>query len=114
MSYKDQLKGDSVSWLLEMDDPGVRYPAMHDLLDLPGDDIRLLEARQAAHQTGPIAEVLDHMEPEGYWMQPGSGYNPKYRSTVWSLILLAQLGASLEEDPRIEKACLYMLAHGLT
>src|SRR5690606_15915899 len=42
------------------------------------------------------------------------GYNPKYRSTVWSIILLAQLGASAEQDERIARACAYVLDHALT
>jgi hypothetical protein len=54
------------------------------------------------------------MSPEGYWSGPGPGYNPKYRSTVWSLILLAQLGGSAKEDERIAWACAYLLDHALT
>jgi hypothetical protein len=53
------------------------------------------------------------MESEGYWVKPGPGYNPKYTSTVWSMILLAQLGASLREDKRIEQACKYLVDHAL-
>jgi hypothetical protein len=49
------------------------------------------------------------MSEKGYWVKPGPGYNPKYRSTVWSMILLAQLGASASEDQRIEQACNYIL-----
>jgi hypothetical protein len=33
--------------------------------------------------------VVDAMADDGYWVEPGPGYNPKYRSTVWALILLA-------------------------
>jgi hypothetical protein len=53
------------------------------------------------------------MEPEGYWPNPGPGYLPKYRSSVWSITLLAQLGARVEEDERIRHASEYMLDHGL-
>ncbi len=92
MSWQTQLKGDPVSWLLEKDDPGVRYLALRDLMDLTIDDRELRAARRAAHQHGPIAAVLDEMDAAGYWARPGPGYNPKYRSTVWSMILLAQAG----------------------
>jgi hypothetical protein len=51
---------------------------------------------------------------KGYWSKPGHGYNPKYFSTVWSISLLAQLGASVQEDERIHKACAYLLEHTLT
>jgi len=52
--------------------------------------------------------------PEGYWVEPGHGYNPKYRSTVWSIILLAQLGAGIGQDERIDRACAYLLDYALT
>lgn len=113
MSWQNQLKGDSLSWLLESSSPEVRYLALRDLLDRPAADSDLRAARKAAHQKGPIATILNKMDKEGYWVEPGPGYNPKYRSTVWSVILLAQLGASQEEDERIAKACGYLLDHGL-
>lgn len=114
MSWQDQLKGDSLSWLLEPDSPGVRYQAMRHLLDLPLDDPQLLAARAAAHRAGPIASILAEMDEAGFWVEPGPGYYPKYRGTVWSLINLAQLGASAASDERIARACAYLLDHDLT
>jgi hypothetical protein len=111
MSWKKQLRKDSLPWLLESSDPGTRYLALRDLLDLSPEDKKLKSARQAAHRDGPIAVVLSHLEKEGYWVKSGPGYNPKYRSTVWSMILLAQLGASAGEDKRVEQACNYLLDH---
>ena len=114
MSWQSQLKGDAVAWLLEKDDPGVRYLALRDLKELPEDDRELRSARKAAHQHGPIAAILAEMDETGYWARPGPGYNPKYRSAVWSLLLLAQLGASVKEDERIARACTYLLDNNLT
>ena len=113
MSWQTQLKGDSLSWLLEKDEPGMRYLALRDLMDLTSDDRELRLARKAAHQHGPIAAILAKMDEDGYWARPGPGYNPKYRSTVWSIILLAQLGAAAEEDKRLALACAYLLDHDL-
>src|SRR5512138_1029479 len=109
MSWKNQLRKDSLPWLLESDDPSVRYLALRELLDLSPDDKKLKSARKAAHKEGPIADVLSQMNEEGYWVKSGPGYNPKYRSTVWSMILLAQLGASVNEDKQIAQACKYVL-----
>jgi hypothetical protein len=114
MPWQDQIKGDSVSWLLEPINPGVRYLAMRDLLDLPSNDAELNKTRDLAHTQGPITVVLEAMDEEGFWVKPGPGYNPKYSSTVWSLILLSQLGASVECDDRIAKACRYYLEHAMT
>jgi hypothetical protein len=113
MSWRDEVKGDAIRWLLESDAPGVRYLALRDLLHRPPGDPELAAARRAAHVEGPIAAVLAHMEPEGYWVRPGAGYNPKYRSIDWSLLLLAQLGATVTEDKRIATACAYLLDHAL-
>lgn len=109
-----QLSEDTLRWLLAPDEPGPRYLALRDLLRRPADDLELCLARQAAHTNGPIATILAQMEPTGFWAAPGPGYNPKYRSTVWSLIALAQLGAAIGEDARIERACSYLLEHALT
>jgi len=113
MSWQSQLKQNSLPWLLETDSPGVRYLALRDLLDRPADDFELGEARRTAHTAGPIATILGKMNEEGYWEKPGPGYGPKYRSTVWSLIMLAQLGATVSEDERIARACVYLLDHAL-
>ena len=114
MSWRDQLKGDSLAWLLAIESPAVRYLALRDLLERPKNDPELRAACTTAHQEGPIAAILSEMDPTGYWVEPGPGYNPKYRSTVWAVILLAQLGASVEEDKRIAQACTYLLDHALT
>ncbi len=114
MSWQDQLSSDALHWLLEADMPGVRYLTLRDLLDCSPDDQELRAAQWAAHTEGPIATILAQMNETGYWVEPGPGYLPKYRSTVWSIIMLAQLGASAAVDERITRACAYVLDHGLT
>lgn len=102
----------SIEWLMEPGDAGVRYLALRDLVET--DARELMAARQRAHAEGPIAAVLARMAKDGYWVQPGAGYYPKYTGTVWSIILLAQLGASVEMDKRIATACSYLLEQALT
>jgi hypothetical protein len=106
------IKENQMQWLLEPGDIGVKYLALRDLLEL--DEKELTAAGKKAHAEGPIAKVLEKMEKEGYWVQPGAGYYPKYRGTVWSIILLSQLGASIEMDKRLVTACSYVLEHALT
>jgi hypothetical protein len=106
------MESTAIQWLLEPKDIGVRYLAMRDLIKT---DVKELESvKLQAHQKGPIAVVLDKMNKEGYWVQSGAGYYPKYSGTVWSVILLAQLGASMDADKRIATACTYILEHNLT
>ena len=113
MTWQEFVNGDPLDWLMEPESPGVRYLAMRDLLDCDEDDPEFVTAREAAHTEGPLARILDEMQADGHWARPGPGYNPKYRSTVWSLIMLAQMGADSREDERIGRACSYLLEHGL-
>jgi hypothetical protein len=108
------LSHQALLWLLDQDNPGVRYLALRYLAGLSSKSRELLSAKKEAYEKGPIGEILKHMNPEGYWDKSGAGYNPKYRSTVWSLILLSQLGASVDDDPRIKKACQYYLDHAFS
>lgn len=114
MSWLDQLKGDPLPWLLESDSPAVRYLTLRDVCNRPLGDPELEAARSLAHTDGPIAAILAAMQPKGYWVEPGAGYNPKYRSNVWSLVMLAQLGASAALDERVARACAYILDQSLT
>jgi hypothetical protein len=61
----------------------------------------------------PIRPILEAQNPAGWWVKPGGGYSPKYTGTVWELIFLDQLGADAD-DPRIQRACDYVLDHALT
>jgi hypothetical protein len=54
------------------------------------------------------------MDKEGFWVKPGPGYFPLYTGSIWSVGLLAQLGATIEMDKRIATACSYILDHSLT
>jgi hypothetical protein len=98
----------ALEWLLEEENPGVRYLTERDLTRSTSEISALQEK---AHSVGPIAEVLAKMQPEGYWVKPGAGYSTKYTGTVWSLILLSQLGAKCQADKRIDRACIYYLDH---
>jgi hypothetical protein len=111
MNHTSPIKNDPTGWLLEPDPPCVRYLALRDLLGLPENDPELQSARKTAYTTGAIPFILDKMAPAGYFASPGAGYLPKYRSTHWSIVLLAQLGANITEDERIARACSYFLDH---
>jgi hypothetical protein len=107
-----KIQENQLKWLMEPTDIGVKYLALRDLVE--ADENQLLAAKKRAHTEGPIGDILAKMNKEGYWVRPGAGYNPKYKGTVWSIILLAQLGASIEMDERLATACSYVLEHTLT
>ena len=112
MAKEEKSTNIILDWLLEPDDIGVRYLALRDLVK--ADTGELATAKKRAHTSGPIAEVLSKMDKEGFWVKAGAGYFPMYTGTIWSVILLAQLGASIDMDKRIATAYAYILDHSLT
>ena len=112
MSTARVVNGDPLTWLLSPDasEPGPRLLALTGLLGRQADDREVRAARQAVMETGPVPAILDAQWPEGYWVKPGAGYGPKYRSSAWCVIFLAQLGAD-GSDPRVRAAGEYMLEH---
>jgi hypothetical protein len=109
-AWSAALRADPLPWLIDPAAPAVRHRALVDLVGLPGDDPDVVEARATAMAAPPIEPILAAQDPEGWWVQPGPGYGPKYRSTVWSLIFLEQLGAD-GTDERIRRGCAYLLDH---
>lgn len=100
-----------LSWLVEEDEPCVRYQALRDLHAAQAGPWEIAEASRQAHQGKRISSILAKMQPEGFWAKPGAGYSPKYQSSVWALILLAELGAHKDWDERIEVAMDYYQKH---
>lgn len=114
MTHQQVYNAEVLDWLLQAENPEVAYLTRRDLLKASPTDPEMIAWQEKAHQQGAIAQVLSHMEDEGYWESAGSGYNPKYLSTVWSLILLAQLGGSIHLDDRIRRACTYYMDQAFT
>jgi hypothetical protein len=114
MMRMDIVHGNLMPWLLEPDseNPAVRYFALRDLLDRSEDDPEVHQARLEIMKTGPVPAILAAQQPEGYWDKAGAGYSPKYRGTVWQIILLAELGAD-PTDERVQRSCEYLLQHSL-
>lgn len=109
--WKQHVRGDSLPWLLEDDNPSVRYFALRDLLGRPAHDPDLVNAQSSIMASRPVREILEAQYPAGYWVKPGRGYSPKYRATVWQLMFLADLGATSNEA--IDRACRFILEHSV-
>lgn len=106
--WKAYLKADPTDWLLEKDNPSVRYLALTDIRGLPADDPLARQAKAAIMKTGVVPLILARQEAGGYWDKPEKFYTAKYKGTVWQLIILAELLAA-GEDRRIRAAADYLL-----
>ena len=105
--WRTMLRADPTDWLLEETDPAVRVFALCDLLALPAADARVTDAREAAMRSGMIPRILSLQAEESYAKQASRFYTAKYGGLVWTLIVLAELGAT--PNPQIRAQCEYLL-----
>ncbi len=107
--WKTVLKADPTQWLLEDENPSVRYYTLRDVLEKPEMDAEVRTARKAIMKDGIVSEILAKQRGGGYWGKAEDFYiRSKYRGTVWTLVALAQLGAEVSDD-RIRRACEFIL-----
>ena len=102
------LRGNPVDWLLEEDNPSVRYRTMVDLLEMPETDAAVQAAREAIMRVGAVPMILRMQGEKAYREAYPHFYTAKYKGLVWSLILLGEFGAA--RTPQIEEQCEYLFA----
>jgi hypothetical protein len=107
-NWKARLKADPTDWLLEEDNPSVRYFALTELLDKPQNDPEVAEAKKAIMTAGVVPKILAKQNPDGSWETPNAFYTAKYKGTSWQLIILAEHAAD-PVDPKVKAACEFML-----
>jgi hypothetical protein len=97
-------------WLLETKIHSIRYLTMRHLLDKAEDDPDVQSIiRQQMAATGPIPQILAQQTDAGRWQGEHSYYTPKYTSTHWSMMLLAELDVDAD-DQRFQKGIEFMLS----
>ncbi|MFA0834760.1 MAG: nitrogen fixation protein NifH [Methanobacterium formicicum] len=107
--WKSYLNADPIPWLLEEDNPSVRYFTMLDILDKPQNDSHVTCTREKIMEVGVVPKILAKQESGGYWGLPENFYlRGKYKGTSWQLIILAELEAD-PRDERIRNACEFIL-----
>lgn len=90
--------------MLEDDQPSIKYLTLTQLLGKPESDPDVRGARELITQRGWAADILARQHRDGWWHSAESLYSPKYLSTNWMLLILADLGLT-KKDPRISTAC---------
>jgi hypothetical protein len=93
-----------LDWLLEGDQPSVRYLTLRQLLGKSETDPDVRSAKARIPKVGWAAEILNHRDPGGWWARPKGTYWPKYVSTNWNLLALSDLGAT-RSIPAVRASC---------
>lgn len=94
----------ALEWLLQEDQPAVRFRALTELLGRPLTDPAVRAARSDIVRRGWVAEILASRDAAGGWHDAVTQYRPKYTSTHWRMLVLSELGVT-RESPGIAAAC---------
>ena len=108
--WRSILNADPTEWLLEGENPSVRYFTLTEILGKPENDILVKETKEDIMKTGIVPAILAKQHKEGNWEKPERFYTAKYKGTVWQLLVLAELKAD-GSDGRIKRACEFILEH---
>lgn len=105
-ALSDGIEDQVVGWLLEEENPSVRYLTLTGLLDVHPRSREALEIRKNIPDWPPIRKILERQNSDGGWDKASTWYIPKYKSTIWQLIILSQTGID-PSLPAIRKVCTY-------
>ena len=100
------LMSNVLDWLLEAENPSVRYRTLTELLDVPAGDLQVQQSRAQISNSRPVQRIFAKMHPDGYWLHRGKGAGIEYAmssSTHFVLAYLAELGMD-RQDERIARA----------
>ncbi|MEA3453973.1 MAG: nitrogen fixation protein NifH [Candidatus Caldatribacteriota bacterium] len=103
-NWKSILNANPITWLLEDNNPSVRYFTLIDILEKTENDPEVRKTKEEIMKKGVVPKILAKQEEGGHWEYSQKFYTAKYKGTVWQIIILAELGADGRDD-RIRKAC---------
>jgi len=107
--WKSLLNSDPTDWLLEGDNPSVRYLTLTRLLGEAESSRAAREAKRDIMRDGVVPRILSKQR-DGGWSEPGRFYRDKYEGSVWQLIVLAEHMAD-GAHPKVRSACEHLLDH---
>jgi hypothetical protein len=87
------IASSTLAWLLAAPTPSIRYFTLTRLMDCTTDDPAVTATQQEMRITGPLPAITAGQTKRGNWAGDHSYYTPKYTSTHWAMLLLAELGA---------------------
>ena len=107
---ENEIIDNTIEWLLEKDNPSVRYFTLLELLQKNPSDVEVIEAKKLINTKGIVPRILSQQTENTYWGDPQRFYNNKYKGTVWQLMILAELGAESANN-QIKNACEFILGN---
>ena len=101
-NWERHLKSDLLPWLLELENPSVRFWALIDILNRPVSDLDVQETNAAIVQQSLVKELFSLQHPVGHW-GPDETKPHTAQGTMTVLSLLHMLG--VKPDNRTTAGC---------
>jgi hypothetical protein len=107
----EKIPENVLHWLIEEENPSIRYRTMKEIQNAPLTDEKMIETQQLIIQSSSVQKIKKSMHPEGYWAIKkkdgriiGDGVEyATFNTTHFVLGYLAELGVTREE-PWVELA----------
>ena len=90
-----EIKESVIEWLLEKENPSVRYRTLTELLDKPDNDREVLLAKEEIWGSPVVQNIVSRSNEKGQWIKDGLGEGAEYKShytTHFNLYFLSELG----------------------
>jgi hypothetical protein len=98
------LSGKVIDWLLEDNNPSVRFFALRDLCQVHERAKDIRAARQQIARSCHAVRLWRTQQSTGYWEDADKPYVPKYKASYWQIMICGYLGLD-KADARVAKAC---------
>ena len=84
------MKNKLVEWLLEPENPSVRYRTQTEILDIQSENETVQETKQEIPDSTAVQNILDKMHPDEYWLQT----NPRTKETLGQGVKYGSFGTT--------------------
>ena len=105
-TWSQATEKEVAAWLIEEDNPSIRYLTLTQLLGVSPKSPEAIDTRKKIPSWTPVRRILEHQNNDGGWDRGKTWYLPKYKSTVWQLIILSQTGID-PRRPEVRRTCDY-------
>jgi hypothetical protein len=99
----------TIDWLLEKDQPSIRYLALTQLSNRRESDADVRQAKSNIPKIGWASEILSRRDPAGWWVRDRGWLEPRFTGTHWNMLALADLGAT-RSIPEVAASAEYWMA----
>lgn len=112
--WKSVLKTDPTKWLLEDDNPSIRFLTLRDILDIDENNPEVVKAKGELSTAPDIQRIFSKIDINGgpFWSKSDGSiwYEPGNFSTILCLSVLAEFGLT-SQHPIISKACEFVFRY---